>query len=195
MPPAPHTHIGTPIARRLDVHVKQYHIGFLVILNIALLAAYVFLFGFILNKKDMIAEATSRLDVEQLREEQLSVLRNSFRETEQDRNALARYFINKEQLVLFIEKIESVGKRANAFVRFRFVNIREAENILTMEFEAVGSFKELFYFLQLIENLPVRISFEKFLLDKEIPRNFEKRKDSDDWHALISIAVLSFENL
>ncbi|MBI2047924.1 MAG: hypothetical protein HYT27_02180 [Parcubacteria group bacterium] len=183
-----------PAEHRIRTISIRYVIVFLVCVNLAALTGYVFLFGFILNKKDSIVEAVSKLDTEQLREEQLYVLRDSFRETEKEREALLRYFINEEELVAFIEDIEQAGRRANAFLRFNVVNIRETENILVMEFETIGSFNEIFYFLQLVEHVPVKISLEKFLLDKEIPRGVEKRKESDAWHAIFTLAILSFDN-
>ena len=183
-----------PTGHRARTISIRYVIVFLVCVNLAALAGYVFLFGFILNKKDSIVEAVSKLDTEQLREEQLYILRDSFRETEKEREALLRYFINEEELVAFIEDIEQAGRRANVFLRFNVVNIRETENILAMEFETVGSFNEIFYFLQLVEHIPIKISLEKFLLDKEIPRSIVKRKESDTWHAIFTLAILSFDN-
>ncbi|MBI2108950.1 MAG: hypothetical protein HYT93_02080 [Parcubacteria group bacterium] len=171
----------------------RYSIILLMALTTLALLGYAFLFGFVLNKKDAITEATSMLDTEQLKEQQLYALRDSFRDTETEREALNRYFINEEKLVAFIEDIEQAGRHANVLLRFNFVNIRETENVLAMEFETLGSFSEIFYFLEIVEHIPVKISLEKFLLDKETPRGLEKRKATDTWHAVFTLTVLSFD--
>ena len=172
----------------------RYFIALFVFLSLGAIFAYALLFGLILAKKDAIVDAVSRLGTEQLREESLRTLRESFRETENERAALLRYFVNREEIVSFIEDIERAGRRAGVLLRFSFVNIRDTEGVLAVEFETLGDFSETFYFLQLIEYMPVKISLEKFLLSKEVPRSFEKRKESDEWHAIFTLGVLSFEN-
>lgn len=183
-----------PVNRRKKKDSFFYHIGLLVIFSFILLSLYGVTFALVLKKKDSIIEAMSKLSVEQLKEEELRFLRESFRATEAERAALDAYFIDTQEVVAFIEEIEAAGRRAGAITSFNYVNIRGAENTLVMEFEAFGSFTELFYFTRLVEFLPAKISIEKFLLDKEIPRTFVKRKESDTWHAVVALALVSFEN-
>jgi hypothetical protein len=172
----------------------RYAIALFAFLSLGAIFVYALLFGLILTKKDAITDAVSRLGVEQLREESLRTLRESFRQTEIERAALLRYFVNREEIVSFIEDIERAGRHAGVLLRFSFVNIRDTEGVLAVEFETLGDFSETFYFLQIIEYMPMKISLEKFLLSKEVPRSFEKRKESDEWHAIFTLGVLSFEN-
>jgi len=173
-------------------NLSLYGIGLFILLNIIGLTTYIFLFGFILDKKDAIVNSVSKLDIEQLKEERLHILKNSYRETASKRALLSKYFIDSEGIVTFIEDIERAGRRANV----NFVNIRDTgeQDILAMEFETFGSFREIFYFLKLIEQIPFHTSLEKVLLDKEIPTQFKERKKSDTWRGLFTLVVLSFEN-
>jgi hypothetical protein len=113
------------------------------------------------------------------------------------REALDVYFINSQEIVSFIEEIEQAGRRTNVSLEFNFVNIRDTESggVLVMEFETFGSFREIFYFLQLVENLPARTSLSTFLLNQDIPRDTVVRKESDTWRAVFTVKVWSFENV
>ncbi len=175
----------------------HYHIAILIVFNFFMIAIYAFLFGFILQKKDSIVASISKLDTEQLRERQLKILKNGFRTTELKREALDVYFINSQEIVSFIEEIEQAGRRTNVSLEFNFVNIRDTESggVLVMEFETFGSFREIFYFLQLVENLPARTSLSTFLLNQDIPRDTVVRKESDTWRAVFTVKVWSFENV
>ena len=186
-----HTEAAQSLDRKKSL---RYFVALFAFLSLCAIFVYALLFGLILAKKDAITDAVSRLGVEQLREESLRTLRESFRQTENERAALLRYFVNREEIVSFIEDIERAGRHAGVLLRFSFVNIRDTEGVLAVEFETLGDFSETFYFLQLIEYMPVKISLEKFLLSKEVPRNFEKRKEGDEWHAIFTLGVLSFEN-
>ncbi|MDP3726234.1 MAG: hypothetical protein Q8R36_03495 [bacterium] len=164
----------------------------LLLLSLAFaITSYGLLFGFILKKKDAITDSISKLNTEQLKEEQLKTLKESFRKTETERKKLSSYFINHEGIVGFIENIEQAGGQANVWLRFRFVNLRD--DTLVVEFESIGSFNELFYFLELIEHVPLHLSFEKTLIQKDIPRGIEKRKESDTWYGVFTVTVVSFD--
>ncbi len=168
-----------------------YSAAFLLTTLAVAITSYGLLFGFILKKKDAITDSVSKLNTEQLKEEQLKTLKGSFRKTAAERKKLSSHFINSEGIVGFIEDIEKAGKHTNVWLQFRFVNLRD--NALVVEFETVGSFSELFYFLQLIEHMPFRLSFEKTLIQKDIPRGIEKRKESDTWYGVFTVTVLSFD--
>lgn len=174
-------------------HALLYGAALLLTALAVAIILYALLFGFILKKKDAITAAVSNLKIEQLKEEQLRALKEDFRKIETERQKLSSYFINQEGIVGFIEEIEKVGTRANVWLRFRFVNLRDST--LAVEFETVGSFSESFYFLQLIERMPLRLSFEKMLIQKDIPRGIEKRTDTDTWYGVFTLTVLSFNNL
>jgi len=177
-------------------NLSRYGIGLFILINIIGLTTYIYLFGFIFDKKDAIVNSVSKLDIEQLKEERLRAIKNSYRETASKRILLSKYFVDSEGIVTFIEDIERAGKSANVVLKFNFVNIRDTgeQDILAMKFETFGSFREIFYFLKLIEQMPFYTSLEKVLLDKEIPTQFEERKESDTWHGLFTLVVLSFEN-
>jgi len=174
----------------------RFSVAILLVINVLVVIGYAFLFGFILQTKDSIVASVSKLDTEQLREQQLKILRDGFQKTERKREALDTYFINSQEIVSFIEEIEEASRYANVALEFNFVNIRDTETggALVLEFETFGSFREIFYFLQFVENLPVRMSLSTFLFDRDIPRGTAVRKESDTWHAVFTINVLSFEH-
>ena len=165
--------------------------GVFVSICIGALIIYALLFGLILKKKDMITGSISKLDTEQLKEAQLQNLKESFRKTEPERQELLSHFINSEGIVDFIENIEKTGRQAQVGLQFKFVNLRE--DGLAMEFEALGSFNELFYFLNLLEQMPFRLQFEKIVIHKDIPRTVQQRKKSDTWYAVFTLTLLSFD--
>ena len=165
--------------------------GVFVSICIGALIIYALLFGLILKKKDMITGSISKLDTEQLKEAQLQNLKESFRKTEPERQELLSHFINSEGIVDFIENIEKIGRQAQVGLQFKFVNLRE--DGLAMEFEALGSFNELFYFLNLLEQMPFRLQFEKIVIHKDIPRTVQQRKKSDTWYAVFTLTLLSFD--
>ena len=172
-----------------------YYTVLLSVFNVIVVCAYVFLFGYVLHTKDLIAESAGKLGNEQLKEEGLRVVKESFRNTESERVLLENYFVDSEEIVRLIEEFEKAGKQADVVLTFNYVNIREnnADKKLVLELESVGSFSELFYFLQMIEQIPVRASFNKVVFDKETSKNIKKRRESDSWHLVTTIEIISFD--
>jgi len=93
----------------------------------------------------------------------------------------------QEELVKFIEKIEFMGKTAEVLLT---INSIEAEakspdapaktyEDLNLKLDVVGSFKQVFHFMSLIENLPYHVSIKQVGLNGNMER--EEKVEKSVW--------------
>lgn len=131
---------------------------------------------------------------EQLRGQnnQLTDLNTVLRDIEVDQEKLNSYFVDGDSLVNFIERIEQLGKDSGATVEVRSLN-EEATNdksIQTLVFNLTvkGNWNDVYYFLALVQNLPVKATFDRI----QMSHSGIESEDAapDEWRAVINMKVL-----
>jgi hypothetical protein len=100
-------------------------------------------------------------------------------DTKEERTKLETYFIGKDGIVSFIESVESLGKLVNAKVSVNSIGVDQGNGgnmfeYVTMNATAEGNFSNLFWFLSLVEHMPLKLEVSKVSLD-DISPGFQKK--------------------
>ncbi len=159
---------------------------------LATLALAVFLWMNIALRVDRAAVLLGELTLDLEKEKRLSELKNFVRGTETKSKKLDGYFLAPSGVAPLIGRIESLGAHAGILVEFTNVLVDVDKKILILQFETLGNFSGTYYFLSLAETLPLKLSFEKVFIDKDIPRGVGVRSADDTWRGVFSVAVLSY---
>ncbi|HET8575363.1 MAG TPA: hypothetical protein VFM02_04335 [Candidatus Paceibacterota bacterium] len=140
-------------------------IAVLSLLNILLVVGYVFAYLQVRKYEMQTATIYSEIGVNEEGKEAFSRLESSVKNTETNRDKLASYFVPEDQVVGFLEKVESLGKASGASVQLTSVNPPTgAGGPLELSAKASGSFQEVFLFVALLENLPYQLTLTEVSL-------------------------------
>lgn len=125
------------------------------------------------------------------RDQNVKTLRRLVVSTAEERAQLDRYFVAGEDVVGFIEYIESLGRHSGAILELSSVDVMNTKKkTLAVSFKATGSFENITYLLALMETLPMSVEIEKVSLRKNEKTSDEKMETG--WEGNFSIRVLSF---
>ena len=173
----------------------QKHINKIIILAFAILAMgsfYVFIFYLINNTKKKALLLEQNFSLAEKKKETIASEQNIIKETEKQRKELDSYFINQTNVVLFIEKIESLGAISGSKVAINSVDIdKSRKNILKTSLSVSGKFDELFHFLSLLEALSLEINVNRVSLSGSalvLPLTQNK----SEWNMEINIELVNF---
>lgn len=163
------------------------------ILNIAFLSLYVFAYFYIQGK--MIAVAEIKQEVNTIREEneQLANLTSVIRQIESDQAQLRSYFVEQNDIIIFLEELESLGDVTGAVVEVKTIEEIEGDgtygNQLDLNVTAQGSWEEVYHFLTLLENFPI-----KLVIDQSEMRTIEavstEENPEEIWLSVLNFRVL-----
>lgn len=122
--------------------------------------------------------------------EQLQSTKHLINETKTQREKLDKYFITADEIVVFIEQIESLGEFTGVSFDLSSVDaVNENGDALLLKFTTYGSWQDTYYLLALIESLPYNIDIERVRIIKE------KSKDNTaQWRGDFNIKLNSFIN-
>lgn len=118
------------------------------------------------------------------KKDNLLSLRSQSSSTKDDRAVLASYFVNSDTKADFIGKIEDLARGS----RVTFVlNAASEDSGVSFDFTVAGAFPDVYHFLQLMENLPSRVSVEKLsLLSSPV------KKGGSSWSANFIIKLVNY---
>jgi hypothetical protein len=136
----------------------------MMVLAIAVIFSYVLFFNNIKEKNKTISLITNDVNIAVQRDIKLRSAKDLIKDTQESRSELDTYFVIDDKLVDFIEDVERISRYTGADVEVMSVNVddnKNAENdiseLLKLNFEAKGEWKEVFQFLALIEKMPFKI--------------------------------------
>ncbi|MBI2097504.1 MAG: hypothetical protein HYT46_01015 [Candidatus Vogelbacteria bacterium] len=92
-------------------------------------------------------------------------------------------FVSRESLIQFIEELETVARESGVDLTLDEPVIES--NSLTLSMKAVGSFAKVYRWLERLENLPYRLTFERINLSAGL-------NAGADWSGDISLVLGSF---
>ena len=103
------------------------------------------------------------------------------------------FFIKRDEVVNFLDTIESLAFTTNTKVSIQSVNDKgETPNnkILSVEVHAQGTYSNLYYLLRMLENLPFQTEIQNVRLSKS--GSSSDGKESFPWSADINIVGVMF---
>ncbi len=138
--------------------IKQLLITILVI-NLALIGAYGFLFYSIKTKSEEASTLSYDLNAQHANEADLTLLRHTVSDMKDDQVKLQSYFVRSSTINTFFDSLESLGKESNTDMKLS--GLIERPNILGIDISTHGTLNDIYYLVRLIEYLPYRIEFKK----------------------------------
>lgn len=155
---------------------------------------------FLLNKKknDSITQIIDEIQEEYVKIEEAGAIKDLLKDTKEDRERINTYFVSKDGVVDFIERIENLGDYADISLVLNSVDISSGESpTLSMSVSAVGDWEDVLYFLALVESMPVNMSINSARLTKAatLETGAKKRKGAKAnkaWNGSFSFRVYSF---
>lgn len=172
---------------------KQIQLLFvLVVGNLVVLGALAWVMvGIVSSQKDV--EAIEReLSVELATHRSFESMKKVLVETTRDRERLESYFIGPDDIAPILETIEGYGRQAGVVVGFDDVRVQEVgfDEVLQLTIAAEGRFSDLFYFYSILEVLPLKVSFDRVFMEKDMRE--DDRFVEDKWGGSFVATVESY---
>lgn len=161
----------------------------LLVLNLAAVGWYGFLFWKIKEKNEHISDLTSRIEAEAATEQTIREKKALVENTAAFREKLLSFTLGSKEAVSFIEFLERTGTDAGVRATVESVSAREHPRLSSMEelrlkIKSTGSWPAIVRFLGLMELLPYEADVDQIVVSKA---EFE---GGDAWRADFVLTVL-----
>lgn len=166
----------------------------LIIASISAMLLYAALFFVIMEKGTNVASSLNALELALQKERQSREIKEVLRETEEERTQLDRFLVKSDMIVNFIERVEILGEHAEVSLAFSSVNVDEETDTLLANIRTDGNFLDTFYFLSLLEAMPLRISLEEVTLQKPKESRGGAGGTSGEWEGRYTLRLLGLIN-
>ena len=176
----------------------RQHLNKIIILTVIMLvlvSLYIFVFYLIRNEDKKTSLLEQNFSLMAKKEELMLSEQSIIRETEEKRKDIDKYFINQGNVVVFIEKLESLGAISGGKVSLSSVDIdKSRKNVLKANLSVSGGFSELFHFLSLLEAIPFEINIKHISLTSYMPTGplAQDKKNKSEWDMNLSIDLVNF---
>ncbi len=138
----------------------------LVLFTLALSGAYVFLFNTISTGRTKNLELRAQILRQNTTLSETAELRDIILRSEEDRNLINTYFVTKDTINIFFDRLEKLGNDSN--VETMIASAKEipidgsGKTELEVAITTDGSFEDIYQFMLLLENLPFQIQIIGF---------------------------------
>jgi hypothetical protein len=155
----------------------------IIALNGLALASWLYLFSYLGEKSDFIKGQQEKISINDKRFENSNSLRSSVNEITDKKQKIDLVFLDKENIVGFIEKLESLAGKTGSSIEIGNISESQEKNGLSVQFALTGEFSKLFQYLSFLENLPYLVDVSSV--------NF-KKESAKQWEADFEILVSGF---
>ena len=169
---------------------------FIAIISIASMVSYVVFFKKVEKKNEAVFFVTKEADAAVQKEIKLRSVKELIKDTEMDRSKLDTYFVSDDKIVDFIEDVENLGLLTDSYVEVISVNVSSdrgskdsLSELLNIDFEVKGGWREIFHFVTLLEKMPFKIDVSRVNLEV-VYDNTTKKDITGVWKGFFSIAVI-----
>ena len=172
---------------------------FYTLILVILIGAFV-LFSLYINEKKVSA-AVILSDIEMLKNQnsRLQDLNSVLKDIKEDQNKLNSYFVSSDEIIDFLEAVEKIGQDSGAEVEVHSIDEVETSNplidILTLNLTAKGNWESVYHFLILIQNYPVRATFDRIHMSTARTKSLERDENAeeDEWRGVFNMKVLELK--
>jgi Tfp pilus assembly protein PilO len=162
----------------------------IIICNIAAIAGYYLLFQYIKTQTEAASSLTSTLSLSEQKNSHLNSLRSVVKDTEGKRQQLAAFLLSSDGEISFIEQVETLAKSSGLNEKTNNVSSIAGSTVSTkifqMQIETTGSWSNLMYFLNQLENLPYNVRVQNVSLNKQ---SGDSKSSGSPWTAIVDINV------
>tara|TARA_Y100000310_G_scaffold319419_1_gene374659 strand:- start:168 stop:692 length:525 start_codon:yes stop_codon:yes gene_type:complete len=145
-------------------------------------------FSFVKKEADKVLDFKKVAQVEAAQNYNLTELKRQINELEQKEKELDTIFVDKDNIVIFIETIENMAKQSGISTQIQIDDTKKDEGSyqsLDILLQATGSWSGVTTFLKMVENLPHHILVEGMKL------NLFGDEDGTAWNIDIVFTIIS----
>lgn len=156
----------------------------ILLLNGLALGGWLYFIFTIKEQNRAVKEERQKLAINEKTFQNANSLKALMSEVAEKKQLIDSFFLNRESAINFIENLELIAKQTDVSIKIGNVSIKNTEKeILNLQFNLSGDFKQVFHYLVLLENLPYLIDVERI--------NF--RKAGEKWQADFEISLSGFK--
>ena len=162
---------------------------FSIVFFIAVCVSFFFFYREIKNNIQITKQLKSDLEKEIIKREEIKDFNESFKLIENEKNLFETHFVQRSNVVPFLNKIEDVAKSVGTKAEVYSIEIASDNTGLIMQMKNVGTFSRVYKFITLLENSPYELEFN----------SINMYSSSDDlktkeglWEASFNIKLVSF---
>lgn len=170
------------------------------LLNFVVAGFYYFIFSKIREKNEHIAIIENNVIAESAKANMLALAKTRVTETAAKREALEQFFVRKDSVVPFLNYIQTLAADTNVKMKISTVSIEPIDNndsfeILRLNFEVSGEWRNLYLFGALIELMPYKVMLIKADLEKSerVLSSDKKSSEKPSWKGDFSMNVLKLK--
>ena len=145
---------------------------FVIIINLVAGVGYFFLFNYIKTDSETASSLLSSIDSSAKKDSSLKALRSVIKDTQTQRDLLSTFFLSPDSEVFFIEQIENLATSSGLTVKTKNVSSVVGPTPTTKTFQieesVSGSWNDIVYFMNYIENLPYDIHIQNMSLSQQV---------------------------
>jgi Tfp pilus assembly protein PilO len=139
---------------------------------VILLAFNIFWFNFIKNQSDKVLELKKDVESEITNNHTVVSIQRNTQELEKKEEDLDKIFIDQENVVVFIEKIERMANQSNVGLQIQNVEVEDIKNsrgdrtygLIKMTLSSSGDWSSVTTFLKMIETMPNNVSIDSLTM-------------------------------
>ncbi|MEA3399418.1 MAG: hypothetical protein U9R00_02820 [Patescibacteria group bacterium] len=161
---------------------------FFLIVMLVTISIFVFSLKVIQNKNKHINAVYSTIQEKKERKEKSDLIKENIDEIKQSRDLIDSYFVDTENINLFIDTLEKAGKERGSSLEV--VNVEVDSNdkrYILVTLNIFGRFSNVVRTIKTIEYLPYKIHVKNLYLNKDI----DSEKILLTWQANMTFSVLS----
>lgn len=158
------------------------------VLNLVLIGLYAYSFFRVKIKNEKIVVASQDLEKQLDKEGEIGNIEKIIKDTKKERKKLNAYFVTRDDIVGFTQKIESLGRISNT--QLTITDLKTQDDTLSFRLSSKGKFADIVYLISLIENLPFKLSINKAYINKISGDS----SDGSRWNGNLNVVLHGFSN-
>ena len=162
----------------------------IILCDIAAIVGYYFIFQHIIGQTLTAASLTSTIDLSQQKNSRLSSLRTVVKDTESNRQKLSSFLLPNDSEISFVGQVEVMAQNDGLDIKTNSINSVagsiDKTKTLQIQVTTTGTWTNILYFMNQIENLPYNIHINNFSFAKQ---SAVVKASGSSWTATFDISV------
>lgn len=157
--------------------------------------AFIFLYKTIDTAEDNAKLASTELQNEANKHEEIKLLNSHVETLKEDMILLETHFAKSSDIVPFLDSMESLARKAGTKAEITSVDVAKDNTSLILKIKTEGSFKNIYKFLTLLENSHYVVEFMEISMERGAQGGATEAgapKQIPVWQANFNLKLLSF---
>ena len=171
----------------------------LLVTDLVLATVFFMIFSYTRSQISQTIDETNQIKVEIKKEESRSLMKKDIEDAAGYKDILNTYLIHEDDVVSFIKILESMVATSSLKSEVSSVTYQPSSaltpingELLRVNITVTGEWKNVQFFLQLLENYPLQIAIQKISLEKTSPLEVNGRK-VPQWSAGFDFTVITLK--